>query len=114
MQKGGAYRARIDPTATRPKPSRRECARMERPEKAERPERKPEERKADPQLSPLGRGANPGASVETGPLTEPGSGAIAGQRGLGVAGEKGGPAGMETRENEDDAPLARRDPRDPA
>lgn len=54
--------------------------------------------------SPLGRGANPGTSVERGPLRGQG---IAGPRGGNVPGEKGGASGLATRENEDSVQTSR-------
>lgn len=59
----------------------------------------------DPYASPLGRGADPGSIDETPPLS--GSGSIAGQRGAGSNGERGGPAGFVDRENEDSRQEAR-------
>lgn len=50
------------------------------------------------EASPLGRGANPGTSVEGGPVRAEG---VAGQHGLASAKAKGGPEGMVHRENED-------------
>lgn len=52
----------------------------------------------DPHASPLGRGANPGTSLEGGPLSASG---IAGQHGHQSANARGGPDGMVSRENED-------------
>lgn len=86
----------------------KEDARAARPD---RPETTRAERD-DPRASPVGRGANPGTSVETGPLTASGSGGPAGLHGMGVPDEKGGPEGMLHRENEDSVPAARRDARD--
>lgn len=54
--------------------------------------------KDDRSLSPLGRGADPGTSVEGGPIE--GSG-IGGQHGHQSANAKGGPEGVLHRENED-------------
>ena len=82
-----------------------------RASRADRPEPMRAERD-DPRVSPLGRGANPGTSVEMGPLTDSANGSVAGQRGMGVPNERGGPDGMVSRENEDSVPAARRDPRD--
>jgi hypothetical protein len=79
--------------------------------RTDRPETTRAERD-DPRASPLGRGADPGPSVETGPLTASGTGGAAGPHGMGVPDEKGGPEGMLHRENEDAVPTARRDPRD--
>lgn len=72
----------------------------------ERPEKNMPPREDDPHATPLGRGANPGTSVEGGPIA--GSG-IAGQHGHQVPGERGGPAGMADRENEDAKTTARRE-----
>lgn len=58
----------------------------------------PREKDEGGKLSPLGRGASPGTSVEGGPLTASG---IAGQHGHQSANAKGGPGGMLHRENED-------------
>ena len=55
-------------------------------------------------LSPLGRGAHPGTSVEGGPLEATGPG---GQHGHQSANAKGGPEGTLHRENEDAAQGAR-------
>lgn len=52
----------------------------------------------DASVSPLGRGADPGTSVEGGPISASG---IAGQHGRQSANAKGGPEGMLHRENED-------------
>lgn len=57
-------------------------------------------------LSPLGRGANPGAHDPAGALDGP---SIAGQRGMQTPNARGGPSGMIDRENEDSM-QARRDP----
>lgn len=61
----------------------------------------------DPYASPLGRGANPGPHADTAPLS--GGPSIAGLRGQGVPGERGGPDGMVSRENEDVPHTARKD-----
>lgn len=60
--------------------------------------------KDDKRLSPLGRGANPGTSVEGGPL---GAEGIGGQHGHASADAKGGPEGQLHRENEDAVQSAR-------
>lgn len=60
--------------------------------------------KDDEHVSPLGRGADPGTSVEGGPIE--GSG-IGGQHGHRSAGAKGGPEGILHRENEDAVQQAR-------
>ena len=54
--------------------------------------------KDDEAPSPLGRGADPGTSVEGGPISAKGPG---GQHGHQSASAKGGPEGMLHRENED-------------
>lgn len=63
----------------------------------------------DEKASPLGRGADPGTSVEGG---SPDARGPAGPHGMNVPGEKGGPEGMLHRENEDAVPKARRDARE--
>lgn len=84
-------------------------------DKHERPNRpdghRPEE--ADKHASPLGRGANPGPSVDAGPLRASEGGGIATPHGHNVPNAAGGPSGFLTRENEDSVPEARRDARDP-
>lgn len=76
----------------------------ERSRNVEKPdERAP--RQHDPYASPLGRGADPGTIEATAPLS--GGASIAGQRGAGSNGERGGPAGFVDRENEDSVQVAR-------
>lgn len=60
--------------------------------------------KDDRKLSPLGRGARPGTSVEGGPPTAEG---VGGQHGHASANAKGGPEGALHRENEDAVQDAR-------
>jgi hypothetical protein len=60
----------------------------------------------DPHATALGRGVDPGTSVEGGPIQGQG---IAGPRGDNVPGEKGGPSGEMDRDNEDSVTLSRRD-----
>jgi hypothetical protein len=64
----------------------------------------PREKDEKGALSPLGRGADPGTSVEGGPLGAAGPG---GQHGHASANAKGGPAGILHRENEDAAQSTR-------
>lgn len=78
----------------------------------ERPNRpdahRPEER--DKNATPLGRNANPGTSVDTGPLQAGESGSIPTPHGHHAPNATGGPSGFLTRDNEDSIPQARRDP----
>ena len=78
---------------------------MPEDERASTPDRaEPAQDPKDERASPLGRGANPGTSVEGGPIAGTG---IAGLHGHAVPHEKGGPDGMVTRENEDSVTTAR-------
>lgn len=61
----------------------------------------------DPRASPLGRGVDPGPMPDPYPLSER-EPSIAGLRGAGVPGERGGPEGFVARANEDAEPKARR------
>lgn len=60
--------------------------------------------KDDETASPLGRGADPGASVDVGPPEAQG---IGGQHGHQSSNARGGPEGMLHRENEDAGQGAR-------
>ncbi|HUR68615.1 MAG TPA: hypothetical protein VM370_05155 [Candidatus Thermoplasmatota archaeon] len=60
--------------------------------------------KDDDALSPLGRGADPGTSVEGGPIQASGPGGLHGAQ---TPRAKGGPEGMLHRENEDAVQSAR-------
>lgn len=60
----------------------------------------------DKRASPLGRGANPGTSVEGGPIEAEGPGGLHGHQSPGA---KGGPSGLVHRENEDAKTTSRRD-----
>lgn len=84
----------------------------ENPDRPNRPDaHRPEER--DPHATPLGRGADPGPSVDAGPLRASDGGAIATPHGHQVPNAAGGPGGFHARNNEDSVPEARRGPRDP-
>ena len=82
-------------------PEERRTTRASAPDRAE-----PAQDPRDARASPRGRGANPGTSVEGGPIEASG---IGGLHGANVPGERGGPDGMVSRENEDSVPAARRD-----
>lgn len=91
----------LRPPGGRALPEDRDGTRASAPDRAE-----PAQDPKDARASPLGRGANPGTSVEGGPIEATG---IAGLHGANVPGERGGPDGMISRENEDSVPAARRD-----
>ena len=83
--------------------ARREASAMD----TERPDTNtPVREKDDENVSPLGRGANPGSHDPAGAIDGP---SIAGQRGMGTQGQRGGHSGLVDRENEDSM-QARRDP----
>lgn len=63
----------------------------------------------DKHATPLGRGADPGPSVEG---SAPDAQGIAGPRGHQTPGAQGGPSGIVDRENEDAIQKARREPTD--
>lgn len=85
-----------------------ETRRERRAPDAGRPERNVPPREEDPHATPLGRGADPGEVRGTHPLS--GGPSVAGRRGHGVAGERGGPGGFVDRENEDARQEARDGP----